>query len=1054
MQQLNLVLFKITEKCSFRNELISQVGKSHKYDLSNYQSVRDVKLNLSKQGHGIVVFHIKNKTDLKEVVSLLRSLKGLQRKKLLKTVCILGKRNNKVEDVLRRYGCHDVLELTTSCKCISHKIDFLSHSLIKELEENQRTNNFKSAKSNYKKENLEKKDDFVQVDPLEIESDCWVISSSADYKRILKTYLIRIIGPSPHIGKWIELEGKSNVGLKKDEFSTWEFILNDKNDKSFVRSNGSWFFYGSKPDFDWKVQRWRFSSERPHLYFSSDSNEVVSKIEYTDGQVELANNSKYALSLKDKILQTCSSDFNFSRDKEKKDKEKTLSENKELEGKLKGKGQTEHLGDNKLKGKSSTNDIDSGPLSGRVENSTKTDNPLDGELGTDKLTNDPLSNKKNKTDDLSTNPLVGDVSNNPQGQDLLDGKLSTDKLTRDPLSNKKNKTQDLSSDPLARDVNSKAGGQDELDGKLGTDKLTRDPLSNKKNKMQNPIAAPLIGDISDENKKEEALAGAFGTDKITRDPLSNKEKTKSNPRSDDMKGHVGAATKEKEDHASKAKTDRINRDPLSNKMNDESKEDSLDGQVSKAKNEDSLSGKARTDNIKNDPLSNSRSALEKKQASDLEANVETQAQTKDPLSGKGEADNVDKDPLSIELDQPDDVSSDPLAGKIDNSVMRDPLAGIAAMDVLNRDPLSNKKNKEGQEGKDALTSKGIKKKKDLGKGKGKTDQIVKKPLSGKVEKSRETSSADLLETAKEKELSSSDIVEQLEAQAFNNKLDSKEVSKPYLSDSESNDKELADKKNKTKWNNPIEKKINENSQDKKQDLKQDFSDKVDPATKKEEAEYLDASLAVKEKKQEGSQASSDAPFLSDLIDKSQDPESNTLENLSGIEKSKDIKGDALDSLPIIKKGISNTVDENLEDISSIESTDSLSLIEEVESPEVNLESGKVTAYLSQSGKEEGDVTSLCEFVELYEDELTVIAPLSVMFLDQKISARVNMEYSGEQVEVNCSGVILEHEEIDDEKVLVVIDIKKLVKQEYESFLTLYEQRQLNINDFMKLAKGY
>jgi hypothetical protein len=103
---------------------------------------------------------------------------------------------------------------------------------------------------------------------------------------------------------------------------------------------------GSKPEFDWKINRWNFSSDLPHLYFYSEDGKVFSRFKYMDGAVHVADNSDFAKSKEEASLETCDSKFKFENDEERDDSKSELegeNEGEEIDARMEGRGDTDSL---------------------------------------------------------------------------------------------------------------------------------------------------------------------------------------------------------------------------------------------------------------------------------------------------------------------------------------------------------------------------------------------------------------------------------------------------------------------------------------------------------------------------------------------------------------------------------------------------------------------------------------------------------------------------------------------------------------------------------------
>ena len=122
-------------------------------------------------------------------------------------------------------------------------------------------------------------------------------------------------------------------------------------------------------------------------------------------------------------------------------------------------------------------------------------------------------------------------------------------------------------------------------------------------------------------------------------------------------------------------------------------------------------------------------------------------------------------------------------------------------------------------------------------------------------------------------------------------------------------------------------------------------------------------------------------------------------------------------------------------------------------PDFNTESGDLKVILKQTTKAGNDITFICAFEDFYEDELIVIAPKDSLANESKVKAKVTLAYGGKKVVVYCEGQIVEKEEYNAKKEMLVVSIANIDSSLYEDFMNLYQDRQKNIEDFMIKAKG-
>ena len=121
--------------------------------------------------------------------------------------------------------------------------------------------------------------------------------------------------------------------------------------------------------------------------------------------------------------------------------------------------------------------------------------------------------------------------------------------------------------------------------------------------------------------------------------------------------------------------------------------------------------------------------------------------------------------------------------------------------------------------------------------------------------------------------------------------------------------------------------------------------------------------------------------------------------------------------------------------------------------DVDTESGDLKVILKQSTKAGNDITFICSFEDFYEDELVVVAPKDSLKEGSEVKAKVSLAYGGKKVVVYTTGKIEEIEEYNEKKEMLVVSIEKIDSSLYQDFMSLYQDRQENIEDFMVKAKG-
>ena len=124
-----------------------------------------------------------------------------------------------------------------------------------------------------------------------------------------------------------------------------------------------------------------------------------------------------------------------------------------------------------------------------------------------------------------------------------------------------------------------------------------------------------------------------------------------------------------------------------------------------------------------------------------------------------------------------------------------------------------------------------------------------------------------------------------------------------------------------------------------------------------------------------------------------------------------------------------------------------------EEGKINLESGEVRVWLKYS-LNGAEINQDCGFEDFFPNELAVIVPKECLPCGTSVYASIQLLYNGQERLVTASGNVSEVENSLPGKHSVTIALDEVDEGVYESFMNLYLERQSNIIQFMKLAKGY
>ena len=811
--------------------------------------------------------------------TILKAQRKLIKKGLVKPACIIGIRNKKIETVLGKYGCADLLELDTKAKTVTFKLEFWSKpikTLLDKIEKEDELRNKIKDHANEKEAAGSEKGDFISEKPLQLRSDFWIVKHRNDHKKILKRWLIKVLGPSPAIGKWHELQAQRQ---SQSAQTTWKYVLNNPDETSFVLDEGAWFFSGNKPEFDWKSKRWSFSADAPHLYFYEKGGEIHSRFKHENTQVHISENSEFALMREDIILESCHTNRNFDGDS---------AEGEESSG------------------KSSTEDLGSDRLTGKV--------------GPDKISEEEKAKKKSMYSDVE---LGGNMS----------GQSSTDSLDAFPLS-----------------------------GEIDASSIAKEDSTKKDNIYSDAeLGGNMTGKSSADNAESDPLSGAINPNSIT-----TKENSHNAFNEGDIPGHLGGPSS----------TDSIGDGPLSGMAGTPSPE--IAGH---------LSGKSSSDHLGEDPDIGTDNF-------DEELSLDMRAEKTPENLGTGSLDSF----LDMETVAPEDrlgQSMKPSADSFDADdlieVLPDELGGLT--------PSVGSNNAE--HGFDDGLS-------DF------DDDMAPKHIE--VEKSKYD-----IETEAE------DGPDNLSQYKVLDGLGEKKKLTPELEDSEETN------------DGPIKPHINA-------------------------AEVIINGTAAEQ---------NPGPLASDPeVNIPKKRPSNIFDDIehkaAGIQQ--EIGPEALKEIEDQfnnKKGASSSYSKSStvydKELNIVKSAPKVRVIDEKEAKlnlilgagvNLNLESGLLRVVLKQRTKDGNDIQFICDFEDFYEDELIVKGPKDSLAVGADVQALVSLDYNGKKVKVECSGFVEEVEELSEKTDTLIVRIKEIDGEKYETFIAVYQERQSSINNFMLQAKGY
>ncbi|MCT4643216.1 MAG: hypothetical protein N4A33_13075 [Bacteriovoracaceae bacterium] len=344
MESMNnkvLLTFCKLSKIDEVNTLVKDYRDNEKFDLVQTE---DVNAFLEQDiQYAIIIFSIHSKQDFQDLINFFKKNKDKIKNGYFKLAYIATLKNAKVDQILKKFGCSEFFKTDIKAKSLSFKINFWFKQIgrIIENEKKQLEKNKSSSGLGSKLAAKTSKDLVRLLAPIESLVDCWFIAGASDCRKVLRSYLIKSIGPSPHVGKWEEQKNNS-----------WIFVLKETQRELYIESKGNWIFEGKKPEFNWKEKKWFFTSDTPALYFLNEDEGKEYKFSYSDEQISLLQNSEFVIGKKELLIDSAKTEFNIEGNKEESDNSKdNFEQDQNLENKMKGDVESQDKIDKNLEGK-------------------------------------------------------------------------------------------------------------------------------------------------------------------------------------------------------------------------------------------------------------------------------------------------------------------------------------------------------------------------------------------------------------------------------------------------------------------------------------------------------------------------------------------------------------------------------------------------------------------------------------------------------------------------------------------------------------------------------
>lgn len=290
-------------------------GTAENLELRSNLSIDDLQFEVRSGKKCVAILTIGDRSDLSVIVNGLFTLKKDIRDRKLMVIIFLKFSSVKVEDLLMRSGCSEILKFDVNAKAFTYKINRYLKLLEQESVATDTSVSLVSEKSQALTTESAKKLKPFPVAPQTQDygiqmteewtgtNDFWLFRKKVYAKKYQNRWLIELIGPSPVAGAWEKVN---------DQHWRWQ---SRPGYEIFNVAPGTWEFYGNEPQYSWVVNRWAFVSEQPSLGLINRSHVVYSRFQLKNSSVlEVAHNSEYARNIFQKIKDTFDREQILARD--------------------------------------------------------------------------------------------------------------------------------------------------------------------------------------------------------------------------------------------------------------------------------------------------------------------------------------------------------------------------------------------------------------------------------------------------------------------------------------------------------------------------------------------------------------------------------------------------------------------------------------------------------------------------------------------------------------------------------------------------------------------
>lgn len=126
---VNITIFNLDLAAESTKEVITRFSDEPNVEISTIRFYKEVNNFIISNGNSVLLFKIESKAEFVQVLAILKANSELIEKGLLKPACLLGVNSAKVERLLFKYGCRDLLEMDVNPRTLVIKTEMWVRSV-------------------------------------------------------------------------------------------------------------------------------------------------------------------------------------------------------------------------------------------------------------------------------------------------------------------------------------------------------------------------------------------------------------------------------------------------------------------------------------------------------------------------------------------------------------------------------------------------------------------------------------------------------------------------------------------------------------------------------------------------------------------------------------------------------------------------------------------------------------------------------------------------------------------------------------------------------------